>query len=602
MSRKVTQINHQVDSQKLKRRSFLKLGAVATVGAAASSTLSITAPANADKGEPDRQRRPGDSYSPETDDLMDLSIADLQAAMSSGKLTSRQLVGRYLKRINDIDVNGPKLNSLIELNPDALEIARALDEERRRSGPRGPLHGIPLVLKDNIDTGDKMQTTAGSLALLGAPASQDATVAARLRAAGAIILAKSNLSEWANARASYSSSGWSGRGGQTLNPHFLDRSPIGSSSGSGAAVAAGLCAGALGTETDGSILGPAAACGIVGIKPTVGLTSRAGVIPISHTQDTVGPHGRTVADAAAVLGALTGIDSRDSATSGSVGKSYTDYTRFLDPNGLRGARIGVPRNAAFYGYNGHTDAIAEAAIQAMAAAGAIIVDPADFPSGTEYLTDSAEFIILIYEYKRDLNAYLSSRSGVPVRTMADVIAFNNANADRELKFFDQAFLELAENEAFSEQEYLDALVRSKRIVRDQGIDAVMDQYQLDALVAPTGTPTWPIDLVLGDRFIGLSTSPAAMAGYPTVNVPAGDAFGVPVNMSFIGRAYSEPTLIKLAFAFEQATRARRKPQFLPTVAIADPALLGAPRRKRGGASEAAERVRRDQREWRHIGR
>jgi amidase len=596
MARKTSHGAISAEDRRQKRRSFLKLGAAA-LGAAAASCLQQAA---AGPNGPDN-RRDSAARRFDTDDLMDLSIADLQAAMSGGRLSSRQLVGRYLKRIHDIDVNGPRLNSLIELNPDALDISRALDEERRRSGPRGPLHGIPMVLKDNIDTGDKMQTSAGSLALVGAPAAQDATVAARLRAAGAVILGKSNLSEWANTRASYSASGWSGRGGKTLNPYYLDRSPLGSSSGSGVAVAAGLCAAAIGTETDGSIITPASANAVVGIKPTVGLTSRAGVVPISSTQDTIGPFGRTVADAAAVLGAFTGPDPRDPATNASAGRAYTDYTQFLDPNGLRGARIGIPRNTGFYGTNGYADAIGAAAIQAMTAAGAIIVDPADFPSGMDYFNDNAELVVLVYEFKRTLNAYLATRTGVPVRSMADVIAFNIANADRELQFFDQAFMELAESEAFSEAEYLDALARSARISREQGIDAVMDMYQLDALFAPTLQPAHPTDLILGDRFITYSASPSAMAGYPVVSVPAGDAFGLPVGYNFMGRAYSEPTLIKLAYAFEQLTRARRNPQFLPTVPVNDPALLGSPRRKHRSASETAEQIRRDRRDWRHVG-
>jgi len=345
-------------------------------------------------------------------------------------------------------------------------------------------------------------------------------------------------------------------------------------------VSASLCAAALGTETDGSITCPSSLTGVVGIKPTVGLVSRAGVIPISHTQDTVGPHGRTVADAAAVLGALVGVDPRDSATQDSAGKFYTDYTQFLDPNGLQGARIGVPRTSDFFGYNTYADDIIETAITTMRNAGAIIVDPADLPSGNEWLTDNAELVVLIYEYKPDLNAYLATRTGVPVGSMADVIAFNEANADRELQFFDQAFMELAQNEAFSEQEYQAALVRSRDISRTRGIDAVMDQYQLDALVAPVTAPAWVTDLLYGDRFSGASTSPAAMAGYPLVTVPAGYAQSLlAVGINFMGRAYSEPTLIRLAYAFEQATRARKVPQYLPTVPTADSGLGRIPRRR-----------------------
>ena len=369
--------------------------------------------------------------------IEEATIVELQVMMASGELTSRSLVSRYLSKIQSRDRNGATLNSVIEVNPDAADIARDLDEERRRHGARGPLHGIPILLKDNIDTGDQMQTTAGSLALEGDPAPQDSTVAAQLRAAGAVILGKANLSEWANFRGFSSSSGWSGRGGQTRNPYVLDRNPCGSSSGSAAAVSANFCAASLGTETDGSIVCPSSLCGVVGIKPTVGLTSRAGVVPISHTQDTVGPHGRTVADAAAVLGALTGVDPRDPATASSDGHFHTDYTQFLDPDGLRGARIGVLRH--FDGASGETDAIFQSAVEAMAAAGAVLVDPAVVPSFEEFSADSSEITVLIYEFKRDLDAYLATRTGVPVGSVADVIDFNLEHADRELQYFGQEF-------------------------------------------------------------------------------------------------------------------------------------------------------------------
>ena len=581
-----TRSNKNRKDSQLNRRDILKLGALAGAGATAS-LLGMHATAYAEGDGPSILSRE-DAAELSADGLEEASIVGLQAAMSSGQLSAKTLTERYIKRIKKIDQNGPALNSVLELNPDALKIAKELDEERKKRGPRGPLHGIPILLKDNIDTGDKMQTTAGSLSLVGTPAPTDATVAKRLRDAGAIILGKTNLSEWAYARSNFSSSGWSGRGGQTHNPYIVDRNPCGSSSGSAVAVSASLCAAALGTETDGSITCPAHMTGIVGIKPTVGLVSRAGVIPISHTQDTVGPHGRTVADAAAVLGALVGIDPRDPATQDSTGKFYTDYTQFLNPNGLQGARIGVPRTSDFFGYNAYIDDIIEKAIVAMRNAGAIIVDPANLPSNNEWLTDNAETVVMVYEFKRDLNAYLATRTGVPVRSMADVIAFNEANADRELQFFDQGFMELAQNEAFSDADYQAALMRSRDIGRTRGIDAVMDQYQLDALVAPLTSPAWVTDLLYGDRFQGASTSPAAMAGYPLVTVPAGYVQGLPVGINFMGRAYSEPTLIKLAYAFEQLTHARQVPKYLPTMPVADPSLGRLPRRKNNGADVQAQ--------------
>jgi amidase len=536
--------------QPVSRRDFLRLGALA----GASLALLGNAPS-------------AQAHAAGLPSLPEPTIAELQVAMAAGRLTSLQLVNFYLARIEAIDRRGPQLNSIIELNPDARDIARELDAERRRQGPRGPLHGIPILLKDNIDTADRMMTTAGSLALVGDAPAQDATVAAKLRQVGAVLLGKTNMSEWANFRSFHSSSGWSGRGGQTRNPYALDRNPCGSSSGSGAAVAANLCAASLGTETDGSIVCPATINGVVGIKPTLGLTSRAGVVPISHSQDTIGPHARTVADAAAVLGALVGVDPRDPATQDSAGKFFTDYTQFLDPNGLHGARIGVARSGGFFGYSEETDGVIEAAIQAMRDAGAILVDPADIPTADDLLSDPAELIVLVYEFKRDLNAYLATRTGVPIHTLADAIAFNLAHADQELKFFLQEWFDLSEADIFSEQEYLDALARGHSLAREQGIDAVMAQYNLDALVAPTGSPAWPTDLINGDHFLGASSSPAAVAGYPIINVTAGFAFGLPVGISFMGRAFSEPTLIKLASGFEHVTHARRPPQFLPTLPL-----------------------------------
>ncbi len=496
--------------------------------------------------------------------LEEATIVDLQAAMVSGQITAQRLVEMYLERIRALDKSGPSLNALLEINPDALEIARALDQERLSEGPRGLLHGIPLLLKDNIATADKMETTAGSLALLGSRPPQDAFVVSRLREAGAVILGKTNLSEWANFRSTASSSGWSSRGGQGRNPYVLDRTPCGSSSGSATAVAANLAVAALGTETDGSILCPASANGIVGIKPTVGLTSRAGVIPIAHSQDTTGPFGRTVADAAALLGALTGVDPRDPATQASMGKFHTDYTQFLDRDSLRGARIGIARQV-YFGYSDKADAIANSAIEQMRKLGAIIIDPADIPTAGEISTSKSEDTVLLFEFKADLNAYLAELVDSPVRTLADIIAFNNAHAEEELKYFGQElFLKAQETTSLDDPAYLAALEGNHRLSRQEGIDAIMDEYQLDALVMPTVSPPWCIDLVDGDHYLGSSSQPAALAGYPAISVPAGYTFELPVSITFMGRAFSEPTLIKLAYAFEQGTMARRAPRYLST--------------------------------------
>jgi amidase len=490
------------------------------------------------------------------------TIAQLQAAMAGGTMTARQLVELYLERIAALDVNGPALRAVIETNPDALDLADQLDQERRTSGPRGPLHGIPVLLKDNIDTADRMHTTAGSLALLGSRPSRDAFVAERLRAAGAILLGKANMSEWANFRSTHSSSGWSARGGQARNPYALDRTPCGSSSGSASAVSAGLAATSLGTETDGSILCPASANGVVGIKPTVGLSSRAGVIPIAHSQDTVGPFGRTVADAAALLGAITGVDPRDPATSASAGRFAADYTRFLDKDGLRGARLGIAREV-YFGYSEKTDAIAEAAIATMEAAGAVIVDPADIPTAKQMSESHAELEVLHYEFKADLNAYLAGLNPeAAAHSLEDVIAFNEAHREQEMPYFGQEHMLAAQAKGpLTEPAYLAALEENHRLSRQEGIDAIMERLQLDALVMPTGSPPWKIDLVDGDHGLGGSSQPAALAGYPAVSVPAGYVFGLPVGITFMGRAFSEPKLIRLAYAFEQTTHARRMPGF-----------------------------------------
>jgi amidase len=497
-------------------------------------------------------------------ELDEITISELQDGMKSGKFTARALVEKYLARIDEIDKHGPSLNSVIEMNPDALEIADALDKERQQKGPRGPLHGIPVLIKDNIDTADKMMTTAGSLALVGSKPAKDSAVAQRLRAAGAVILGKTNLSEWANIRSSHSTSGWSGRGGLTKNPYALDRNPCGSSSGSGAGVSANLCAAAIGTETDGSIVCPSSSNGIAGIKPTVGLVSRSGIIPISHSQDGAGPMCRTVRDAAILLGVLTGIDPADPATTASQGKSLTDYAKFCDPDGLKGARIGVARK--YFGFNDAVDALMERALDAMKQQGAILLDPADIETLGKF--DESELLVFMYELKADLNRYLANLGpNSPVKTLKDVIDFNEHNSLKEMPYFGQDLFVKAEAKGpLTEKAYLDALEKNHQLARTEGVDATMDKYHLDAIVAPTGGPAWLTDLVNGDHVAGGSSNAAAVAGYPNINVTAGFISGLPVGISFFGRAWSEPTLIRLAYAFEQATKARQSPRFLPSIA------------------------------------
>jgi len=539
---------------RLSRRDFLRGAA-----AAATTTASLAAVPQIALADSDR------FVDTDRHGLVEVTIAELQARMRAGRLTARELVEQYLERISDIDRHGPKVNSVLEVNPDARAIADALDRERRQKGPRGPLHGIPILLKDNIDTADRMNTTAGSLALLGSRPPLDGTVAARLRAAGAVLLGKTNLSEWANFRSIAASSGWSGRGGQTSNPYALDRSPSGSSSGSGAAVAASLCAAALGTETDGSILSPSGANFVVGIKPTIGLTSRAGVIPISHTQDTVGPMGRTVADAAAVLGALVGVDPRDAATAASAGRFFTDYTRFLDPNGLRGARIGVIRQV-FAGFQDKADAVYDAAIEAMRRAGAVIVDPADLPSAQDILNSGDENTVLLFDFKADIATYLAGRHDPRMHTLQDLIDFDDAHAAQEMPFFGQEVFLLSQavdvNDPATIAAYRAAVANDRRLGGADGIDAALSRFGLDALVAPTDSVPWKIDVLDGDHFLGGSSTPTSLAGYPAINVPAGLSFGLPIGITFMGTAFSEPTLIKLASGFEAVTRARRPPQFI----------------------------------------
>jgi amidase len=499
-------------------------------------------------------------------ELDEATIDMLQGGMKSGQYTARSITEKYLGRIEEIDRRGPTVNSVIELNPEALAIAESLDRERREKGPRGPLHGIPILIKDNIDTADKMMTTAGSLALVGAPKPpKDAFVTSRLRLAGAVILGKTNLSEWANTRSSHSTSGWSGRGGLTRNPYALDRNPCGSSSGTGAGVSANLAAVGIGTETDGSVVCPSSSNGLVGIKPTVGLISRAGIIPISHSQDGAGPMCRTVRDAAILLGALTGADPDDPYTAESARKSHTNYSSFLDPNGLKGARVGVVRK--YFGFSDGVDGIVAEAIDVMKKQGATVIDPAELATFGKF--DDTETLVLNYELKTDMNKYLARLGPAsPVKTLQDVIDFNNRNAAREMPYFGQdIFLKAQEKGPLSSREYIEALEKNHRLARSEGIDAVMDKFQLDALMAPTGGPAWVTDLVNGDHFGGGSSNAAAVAGYPNINVTAGAMFGLPVGISFFGRAWSEPTLIKLAYSFEQATQARTAPRFLPTAEI-----------------------------------
>jgi amidase len=539
----------------LTRRAFVGTSAAIAVAAIETSRVPMLIRSTARKGE----------RADHMEGIEELTITDLQNGLRAGTYTARSLVEQYLARIESMDQKGPALNHIIELNPDALTIADQRDAERKAGRAVGPLHGLPILIKDNIDTADRMHTSAGSLALATSTPPRDSWVAERLRAAGAIILGKTNLSEWANFRSTHSSSGWSGRVGQGKNPYALDRNTSGSSSGSGGAAAASYCAAAIGSETDGSVTSPSAACGLVGIKPTVGLIGRSGIIPISHSQDTAGPMARTVRDAAIVLGALTGVDPRDAATNASAGKSYTDYTRFLDENGLRGARVGVVREH-FMGYSPKTDRLVEQAIDAMKQAGATIVDPANIATAGKF--DDAEFQVLLYEFKADLNAYLASLGpDAPAHTLADLIRFNDQNASREMPYFGQEIFEQAEKKGpLTEAKYVQARAKCVRLSRTEGIDATMTKHRLDALVAPTQGPVWKIDLINGDGGGGGSfTQPAAVAGYPHITVPMGLVQGLPVGLSFVGRAWSEPTLLKLAYAYEQLSKARKPPTYAATL-------------------------------------
>lgn len=524
----------------MKRRDFINLSAAASAALVISRAETISAQTDM-----------------KSFDLEEFTVAQLQEAMQTGKMSAREITQKYLDRIAAVD---KMINSVIEINPDALQIADALDKERKAGKVRSQMHGIPVLLKDNIDTADKMKTTAGSLALLDAPTpKQDAFLVQKLREAGAVILGKTNLSEWANFRSNDSSSGWSGRGGQTRNPYILDRNPCGSSSGSGAAVAANLAAVAVGTETDGSILCPASINGIVGFKPTLGLVSRSGVIPIAHSQDTAGPMCRTVADAAVLLNAMVGADATDSITT--TAKPEKDYTQFLNKDGLKGARIGVARQ--YFGRNAHVDKVLEAQLQILKDGGATLVD-VNFPTMGKF--GDAEYQVLLYEFKEDLNKYLAARGG-KYRTLADLIKFNEENKDKEMPYFGQdIFIQAEAKPNLEDRAYRLALLQSKVLTQDQGIDAVIKKDNLDAIFAPSNSPTWMIDLISGDcggSYIG-SSSLAAVAGYPNITVPAGFISELPVGVSFFGGAFTEPKLIKIAYAFEQATKARKLPKFLAT--------------------------------------
>ncbi|HWW60257.1 MAG TPA: amidase [Thermoanaerobaculia bacterium] len=520
----------------LDRRNFLRLAGLGTAAA-----LAVTREAGA--------QETGTA-------LEELTIAEMQG------MSSRSLTAAYLARIDALDEHGPQVNSVIELNPDALDIADALDRERKSGRVRGPLHGIPILIKDNIDTADRMHTTAGSLALSENIALRDAFVVKRLREAGVVILGKTNLSEWANFRSSHSTSGWSGRGGLTRNPYALDRNACGSSSGTGAAIASAFAAVGVGTETDGSVVCPSSANGLVGLKPTVGAVSRSGIIPISHSQDTAGPMARTVTDAAILFAAMTGIDSLDSVTARSRNHTHADYTKFLDRDGLRGARIGVARKS--FGFNDATDRVMKDAIETIKKLGATVIDPADIPTAGKF--DDSEFEVLLYEFKADLNAYLAQLPPhVKPRTLADLIRFNEENREREMPYFGQELFEQAEKKGpLTDDAYKKALAKNHRLAGAEGIDAALAKHKVDALIAPTGGPVWCTDLINGDHYTGGYSSASAVAGYPHITVPAGAVFGLPVGLSFFAGAWSEPTLFKFAYAFEQATKARRTPRFAAT--------------------------------------
>ena len=573
-------VENEKPPRKVTRRDFLKYSAGAAALAAGATTLLGSIPSLAPQTKvPTTPTSPRSIFQTGPfSNIEEITIGQIQSMFRAGTLTVSSLVNMYNSRISALDQSGPKLNSIIQLNPDAGTIASQLDAQLASGRTMGPLFGIPIVLKDNIDTHDQMQTAAGSLALVGTPALQDSTVAANLRKTGAVILGKTTLSEWANFRSFFSSSGWSGRGGQCNNPYAIDRNPCGSSSGSGAAASGNLTTVSIGTETDGSIVCPANANGVVGIKPTVGLVSRAGVVPISHTQDTVGPHARTVTDATIVLDAIAQRtpDPRDPATSTNRNLIPPHYTSSLKTNALKGARIGVARD--FEGFSPKSDAAFENALTAMRNAGATLVD-VFFPHIGEISSGNAEFTVLLFDFKIDLQKYLATRQGVPIAggTLADTIAFNLAHASQELKFFGQEIFDLANTFSTDPNAvqptgitYNDAVARDKAIGGSEGVDLLLNQNNLDAIVAPTDNAAWPTDLINGDHFVFGSSSPCAIVGYPIINVPSGNEFGLPVGISFMGTAFSEPTLIKLASSFEAVTNARIKPQFLPTLPLTDP--------------------------------
>lgn len=535
----------------MKRRNFLQTSALSSL----LTTFGLTGCTSDSNIIPGQETVKGMAFP-----LEEYTVNQLQAAMNGGIHTARSIAELYLNRIDEIDKNG--LNSVIEVNPEALKIADELDDERASGTTRGPLHGIPVMIKDNIDTADQMMTTAGSLALVGPPAPQDAFIVKKLREAGAVLLGKTNLSEWANFRSERSSSGWSGRGRQTRNPFALDRNPCGSSSGSGVAVSANLCAIAIGTETDGSIVCPSSANGIVGIKPTVGLWSRTGIVPISHTQDTAGPMGRTVADVAALLGPLTGIDLSDQRTKDSKGRSYPDYRQYLDKNGLQGKRIGVWREAM--GFHEKVDQIMDEAFEVMKSLGAEIIDPVDIAGDQQ--TGRSGHDLRLYEFKHGINQYLSARTEVKVKSLQDIIDFNEAHRDQSMPYFEQEILLLSqEKEDLDSSGYREVLEKVLRLSRGEGIDKTLNEYDLDAIVAPTGGPAWPIDVINGDHFGGGSSSPAAGAGYPNITIPAGYVSGLPVGISIFSTAWQEPKLISMAYSFEQARGPRKVPELLPTL-------------------------------------
>src|ERR1035437_7069618 len=497
---------------------------------------------------------------PQVDDLLEHSVAELGALMQRGALTSRELTQRFLTRIAQMDKTGVAINAVIELNPDALAMAEQCDAARKTGATVGPMHGIPVLIKDNIGTADKMRTSAGSLALAASTPAKDAFIVERLRAAGAVLLGKTNLSEWANFRSTHGSSGWSGRGGLTRNPYVLNRNTSGSSSGTGAAMAATFATVGIGSETDGSIISPSSICGLVGIKPTVGLWGRSGIIPISASQDTAGPMARSVADAAALLGVLTGVDPRDTATNASRGKSALNYAPFLDAAGLKGARIGAARHLA--GFNDAVDARFDEAIAALRSAGATVVDPVKLTTAGKF--DDAEETVLDYEFKAGINAYFASLGAdAPVKSLADLIAWNERERAREMPWFGQEiFVRAQKRGPLTDKKYLDARAKCSRLSRTEGIDAVMAKHRLDAIILPSNAPAWTTDLLNGDHFTGGNSRFAAVAGYPSITVPMGLVGELPVGLSFVARAWEEGTLIKLAYAFEQATRLRRGPKYL----------------------------------------